>query len=58
MPWTRGLVAWLPIILAETVHGTLRTPYVAPVIGDLPARRLGVLSGTLIIFLVGLALSR
>jgi hypothetical protein len=58
MPWTRALLAWLVIIVAESIHGTLRTLYLAPAIGDLQARQVGVFSGTLIIFLVALALSR
>ena len=58
MPWTRAFLAWLAIIVAESIHGTLRTLYLAPVIGDLPSRQVGVLTGTLIIFLVALALSR
>ncbi len=58
MPWIRSVAGWLLIILAETAHGTLRTVYLAPVIGDAPARRLGVLSGTLIIFVIALALTR
>jgi hypothetical protein len=58
MPWTRALLAWLIIIVAESIHGTLRTLYLAPAIGDLQARQVGVFSGTLIIFLVALAFSR
>jgi len=58
MPWTRALLAWLVIIVAESIHGTLRTLYLAPAIGDLQARQVGMFSGTLIIFLVALALSR
>ena len=38
MPWTRALLAWLVIIVAESIHGTLR-PVPRPAIGDLPAVR-------------------
>jgi hypothetical protein len=58
MPWTRALLAWLAIIVAESIHGTLRTLYLAPAIGDLTARQVGVFTGTLIIFLIALAFSR
>jgi hypothetical protein len=58
MPWFRALLVWLVIIVAESVHGTLRTLYLAPVIGDLPARRVGVFIGTAIIFVMALAFTR
>lgn len=58
MPWFRALLVWLVIIVAESVHGTLRTLYLAPVIGDLPARRVGVFIGTTIIFVIALAFTR
>ena len=34
MPWTRALLAWLIIFVAESIHGTLRTLYLAPAIGE------------------------
>jgi hypothetical protein len=52
MSWPRALAAWLLIVVAETVHGTLRQLFLAPAIGDLPARQVGVLVGSLIIFVV------
>ncbi len=58
MPWFRALLVWLVIIVAESVHGTLRTLYLAPVIGDFPARRVGVFIGTAIIFVIALAFTR
>jgi hypothetical protein len=58
MPWFRALLVWLVIIVAESVHGTLRTLYLAPAIGDFPARRVGVFIGTALIFLIALAFSR
>ncbi len=58
MPWRRALTLWLLIILAESVHGTLRTVYLAPVIGDFRSRQLGVFTGTFIIYLVALTGSR
>jgi hypothetical protein len=58
VPWLRALFVWLVIIVAESVHGTLRTLYLAPALGDFPARRVGVLIGTALIFVVALAFTR
>jgi hypothetical protein len=52
MSWPRALAAWLLIVVAETVHGTLRKLFLVPAIGDLPARQVGVPVGSLIIFVV------
>ena len=54
----RALVVWLVIILAETAHGVLRQLFLAPIVGDLLARQIGVLIGSLIILAVALAFSR
>ena len=48
----RGLLVWLAIIAAETIHGILRGLYITPYVGDLRARQIGVLIGSLIIFLI------
>ena len=48
----RGLAVWLIIILAESIHGTLRQLLIAPIIGDLPARRIAFVVGMLLIFLI------
>lgn len=58
MPWFRALLVWLVIIIAESVNGTLRTLYLAPVIGDFPARRIGVFVAMAIIFVITLAFAR
>ena len=58
MPWRKALVVWLAIILAESVHGTLRTLYLAPLMGDAGARRLGVLIGSVLIVAIALAFAR
>jgi hypothetical protein len=52
MRWSRALLAWLLIVLAETAHGTLRQMFLAPAIGDLPARQVGVFVGSAIIFAI------
>ena len=52
MRWSRALTAWLLIVVAESVHGTLRQLFIAPVLGDLPARQIGVPIGCAIIFVI------
>ncbi|MCY2973188.1 MAG: hypothetical protein NTW52_00820 [Planctomycetota bacterium] len=50
----RAFVVWLLIIGLETVHGILRTVFLAPWIGDFPSRQIAVFTGSLLIFLVSL----
>ena len=40
------------IILVETVHGVLRTALLAPLVGDFPARQIGVFIGSLLILTI------
>ena len=40
------------IILAETVHGMVRNVFIAPAIGDLRARQIGVLVGSGIVLTI------
>jgi len=54
----RAFVAWVLIIAAETVHGVLRQLLLAPVVGDLRARQIGVVVGSAIIFTIAWALAR
>lgn len=51
----RGLVVWLVIALAEVVHGTVRTLFLEPVVGDLPSRQIGVFTGSLMILVIAYA---
>ena len=48
----RAFAIWLLIIFAESIHGTLRQLLLAPMIGDLPARRIAFFAGMLLIFLI------
>lgn len=48
----RAFLVWLLIIFAESVHGTLRQIFLAPVVGDFPARRIAFFVGLLLIFLI------
>jgi len=50
MRWSRAFLSWFLIIIAESLHGTVRQLFLAPVLGDLPARQIGVLIGSLLIF--------
>jgi hypothetical protein len=40
------------LMAVEVVHGTLRAIFLVPVVGDLCARRIGVLIGSLLILIV------
>ena len=48
----RAFLVWLVIIFAESIHGTLRQIFLAPLIGDFPARRIAFFVGMLLIFLI------
>lgn len=54
----RALAVWLLIISAEVVHGTLRTLFLAPLIGDFRARQVCVFTGSAIILTIVYATSR
>jgi hypothetical protein len=49
MLWLRALAVWVGIVAAETVHGTLRTSWLAPQVGDFRARQIAVFTGSLIV---------
>ena len=55
---TRGAIVWLVIIFAESVHGTLRTIFIAPAIGDFRSRQLGAVVASILVFIVALIFSR
>jgi hypothetical protein len=42
----RGTLAWCLIALVESLHGTLRVLWLAPQVGDLAARQIGVVTGS------------
>ena len=50
--WMRASLVWMLIMLAETGHGVVREVFIAPAIGGLRARQLGVLIGCVIIFVI------
>ena len=48
----RALAVLLVIIVAESVHGTLRQLFLAPLIGDFAVRRISFFTAVLMIFLI------
>lgn len=52
MPWVRAALVWMLIMLAETGHGVVREVFIAPAIGGLKARQIGVLVACIIIFVI------
>lgn len=52
MIWLRALAVWLVIFVIEVVHGVVRTLYLVPIVGDLPARQIGVATGSLLFLFV------
>ena len=48
----RAFAIWLLIMFAESIHGTLRQLFLAPVVGDFPARRIAFFVGMILIFLI------
>jgi len=52
MPWLRAASVWMLIMLAETGSGIVREVFIAPVIGGMRARQLGMLVGCVLIFVI------
>ncbi|MCU0952066.1 MAG: hypothetical protein MUC68_13680 [Burkholderiaceae bacterium] len=48
----RAIAVWLLIAPAEVVHGILRMQFVRPLLGDLRARQLAVITGALLILAI------
>lgn len=54
----RAAAVWLLLMAAEVVNGTVRTLWVAPVVGDFRARQLAVVSGSALVLLIATATTR
>ncbi len=52
MLWRRAIAVWLLIVVVESVNGTVRQLFIAPVIGDLLARQIGVFFGSGLILVI------
>lgn len=55
---TRGLLIWLLIMLAETVHGVLRGLFLVPRMGEAVAERLGWPVAAVVVMAISLAAIR
>ena len=53
--FTRGVIVWLVIIIAESLHGAARRLFLEPYIGEFRASQVGVLTGAAIILAVSVA---
>lgn len=58
VPWRRATLVWMAIILAETAHGAVREIFIAPVLGDLRARQLGIPIACVLVFVIAWATAR
>ena len=54
----RALATWLLLIVAEILHGIARGIFLVPHVGDFHSRQIGVFTGSLIIFVIALAMVR
>jgi hypothetical protein len=52
----RALLVWLILIAVEFIHGTLRTIFLVPVVGDFRSRQIGVFTGSILILAVSYVL--
>jgi predicted anti-sigma-YlaC factor YlaD len=57
-PLIRILAVWMLIMLVETAHGAMRAIFLAPRIGDLAARQIGVVIGSILIFAIAVTTIR
>lgn len=48
----RALAVWLILIAAGFIHGIVRTILLVPIVGEFPARQIGVFTGSLLILLM------
>ena len=54
----RGVEVWLVISALEVLHGIARAVFLQPFVGDLPARQIGVFTGSLLILLAAFLFRR
>ncbi len=54
MMWFRSITVWVLIIIAESIHGTLRELLLTPRLGDALARRVSIVTGMAIILTITL----
>jgi hypothetical protein len=54
MIFLKGIIVWLVIMLAETLHGTARILWLAPYVGDLQARQISFFTGVILILAIAI----
>ena len=52
MNLSKAIAVWILIVIAESIHGTIRQLFIAPMIGDMLSRQVGVFVGSVIILLI------
>jgi hypothetical protein len=52
MTYLKAFAVWLLLMLAETLHGTVRIFLSGPLLGDFRARQLSVFTGATLIFII------
>ncbi len=52
MNLSKAIAVWILIVIAESIHGTIRQLFIAPMIGDMLSRQVGVFFGSAIILLI------
>jgi hypothetical protein len=52
MVFLKGILVWLGLMVAETIHGTARTLWLAPHMGDLPSRQVSFFTGVILILAI------
>lgn len=55
---SRGLIAWLIIMAAETAHGILRGLFLVPAVGEVAASRIGWPIGMVIVLGIAMLMAR
>lgn len=58
MVFPKALSVWFIIMIAEVVHGILRRLFLAPWIGDFPARQRAVFTGAVMILAIAASFIR
>ena len=48
----KSVLIWLVIAATETVHGIIRARFLAPKVGDLRSRQIGVFTGSLLFYII------
>lgn len=58
MNLSKAIAVWILIVIAESIHGTIRQLFIAPMIGDMLSRQVGVFVGSAIILLISWLFAR